>query len=219
MTVALTFGCVAALAVLVWSEHAGNVRARYVSKPLASACFIAVAAGGGALDHGVAGYGTWVVIGLILGAGGDVALMFRGRTAFLIGLVLFLLGHLAYVVACSQVLGPAHWLSAWIAVGVAFGGGVLVYLWPHLGSMRIPVITYTVVIMLMLVGAISVWRADAELSARASRLLVIGAGVFAASDVGVARQRFVTESFANRALGLPAYYAGQLCIAWSAIVS
>ncbi len=160
-----------------------------------------------------------MVIGLVFGAGGDVALMFRGRKSFLAGLVLFLIGHVAYVVACAQVLGPENWLTGWIAVGIVFGGTVLAYLWSHLGSMRIPVITYTVVIMAMLVGAISVWRGDTALSDRASALLVIGAAVFAGSDVGVARQRFVVESFANRAVGLPAYYCGQLCIAWSTIVS
>lgn len=219
MTVALTLACAAALAVVLWSERTDNATARYVFKPLASACFIAVALIGGGLDHHISGYGTWVVIGLVFGAGGDVALMFRGRKSFLVGLVLFLIGHVAYVVACAQVLGPSHWLSGWVSVGIVFGGAVLAYLWPHLGSMRVPVITYTVVIMAMLVGALSVWRADTALSGRASALLAIGAAVFALSDVGVARQRFVHESFTNRALGLPAYYAGQLCIAWSTIVS
>jgi hypothetical protein len=31
----------------------------------------------------------------------------------------------------------------------------------------------------------------------------------------VARQRFVSEGFGNRLLGLPLYYAGQFLLAWS----
>jgi hypothetical protein len=38
---------------------------------------------------------------------------------------------------------------------------------------------------------------------------------FAASDVSVARDRFVREDFLNRAWGLPLYYGGQLLIALS----
>ena len=45
--------------------------------------------------------------------------------------------------------------------------------------------------------------------------MLVGAIVFAASDVAVARDRFVARSFVNRAWGLPAYYAAQLVLAWS----
>jgi uncharacterized membrane protein YhhN len=43
----------------------------------------------------------------------------------------------------------------------------------------------------------------------------IGAVLFAASDLTVARERFVHRSAWNRVVGLPMYYAGQLLIAWS----
>ncbi len=219
MPIALTIACAAALAAVLWSEKTDSMTVRYVFKPTASACFILVALLGGALDHHHSGYANWVIAGLFFGAGGDVALMFRGKRSFLVGLVLFLVGHIAYVVACAQVLGMDEWLSAWMLIGVVFGIGVLAYLWPHLGKMRIPVIAYTVTIMLMLVGAIAVWRADTALSARASTLLALGAAIFVASDVSVARQRFVKETFVNRAWGLPAYYCGQLLIAWSTIIA
>jgi uncharacterized membrane protein YhhN len=44
---------------------------------------------------------------------------------------------------------------------------------------------------------------------------VIGACAFFASDLAVARERFVVHSVANKLWGLPAYYAGQLLLAWS----
>ena len=46
-------------------------------------------------------------------------------------------------------------------------------------------------------------------------LLLAGAALFFVSDLAVARDKFVGASFLNRAWGLPAYYAGQLLIAWS----
>jgi uncharacterized membrane protein YhhN len=47
--------------------------------------------------------------------------------------------------------------------------------------------------------------------------LVGGAVLFFVSDVAVARDRFVEPSWKNRAWGLPAYYAGQLLLAWGAL--
>jgi hypothetical protein len=41
----------------------------------------------------------------------------------------------------------------------------------------------------------------------------VGAILFYLSDLAVARQRFVQQSFINRALGLPIYYLGQLLLA------
>jgi uncharacterized membrane protein YhhN len=41
----------------------------------------------------------------------------------------------------------------------------------------------------------------------------LGAVLFAASDLFVARDRFVRPGLANRALGLPLYYAAQVLLA------
>ena len=44
---------------------------------------------------------------------------------------------------------------------------------------------------------------------------VVGAVCFMASDVAVARDRFVVRSVANRLWGLPLYYFAQLLMAWT----
>jgi hypothetical protein len=41
----------------------------------------------------------------------------------------------------------------------------------------------------------------------------VGALTFTASDVLVARNRFMRREFVNRAVGLPLYYGGQLLLA------
>lgn len=208
----LSGACAVALAALLVAERRGSKRGRYVCKPLASAAFLAVALAGGATGPG---YERWILIGLVLGAGGDLALMLPGSRAFLAGLVLFLLGHLGYVVACTEIAPLAHWAGAHALPPIAAAAVVLAWLWPHLGSMRVPVIAYVIVITAMVIGALTPLRLG--LTGPQVALLAAGALAFFASDLAVARERFVAPGFSNRAWGLPAYYAGQLLFAWSAI--
>ena len=211
--VAATLVGALACAVLVAAEYRHARTARRIAKPIASLAFIAVAvlaAGGTWTD-----YQRWIVIGLVLGAVGDVALLGTSPRAFLVGLGAFLLGHIAYIVAFAQLAPPETWLDVRAAVPAVVGAGVLAYLWPRLGQMRLPVIAYVVAIVTMMSAALAAARVDAVPEMN-RMLLVAGAALFFASDFAVARDKFVGASFVNRAWGLPAYYAGQLLIAWSA---
>jgi uncharacterized membrane protein YhhN len=137
------------------------------------------------------------------------------------GLVLFLIGHIAYIVACAQLTPPTSWPALPSLLPVLAGLAALAYLWPHVGSMKGPVAAYVTTISLMVVAAIAVsCAAPAErhlLPADRAGLLLGGAVLFFASDIFVAREKFVTPGYSNRAIGLPAYYAGQLLFAWSTI--
>ena len=82
---------------------------------------------------------------------------------------------------------------------------ITLILGPRLGAMRLPVIVYVLTIVTMVVGALEVMHP----------VLTTGAVLFFASDLAVARDKFVEPGFANRSWGLPCYYAGQLLIAWS----
>ena len=208
--------------VLLYAESKDRAGLKYAAKPIASLAFIMVAVVGGGLSGPSREYVIWVVVGLVFGAGGDVALMLPQKRAFLIGLISFLIGHVAYIVACAILLAPGRWLSVHALAVVAVAAAVLVYLWPHLGKMKVPVIFYVLTISTMVVAATSVLRAGADDRGGASDelalLLALGAVFFFASDLAVARQRFVAPGFSNRAWGLPAYYGGQLLVAWSTIV-
>lgn len=207
-TIVSALACV----VLVAAEFRRARRVRLIAKPIASLAFIAVgllAARGAWTD-----YQVWIVIGLVLGAVGDVALLGTSSRAFLVGLGAFLFGHVAYIVGFAQLAAPARWLDTRALVPVVLGIGVLAYLWPRLGKLRVPVIAYVVAIVTMTSAALAAARVEAV--PEASRvLLAVGAALFFASDFAVARDKFIGHSVTNRAWGLPAYYAGQLLIAWS----
>jgi uncharacterized membrane protein YhhN len=195
--------CAVYCALLLGFERiGGRAYARGACKLLASTCFVAV----GILASRGDARSAWTIAGLVLGAVGDMALVAPGKPAFAIGLGVFLLGHLAYIAAIAQVAPPHAWLGPLAAVPAAAGAAALAYLWPHLGKLRGPVIAYVAAIVAMTAGA---------LAARDNARLAAGAVLFFVSDLSVARDRFVARSFANKAWGLPAYYAGQLLIAWS----
>lgn len=213
-SIGATLLCAFALIGLLLAERKGDRRGRYLTKPLASAAFILVAWAQGALTGSV--YGQWVLFGLVLGAVGDVALMFPSDRGFLGGLVAFLLGHLAYVVAFAFVTPPIGWAHPLAALPLPAAVIVMRWLWPHLGKMRIPVVVYVVVITTMAVAALAAQTSARRLlTAEQATLLTLGALLFFASDIAVARERFVAKGFSNKLWGLPAYYGGQCLIAWS----
>ncbi len=181
---------------------AGLVRAEALNRPrapfkvAASAGFIALAL---ALRPD-SPFGRWILAGLCLSAAGDVLLLASSRRGFLAGLAAFLLAHLAYAAAFWPAASPSPWIAAAIALASA---AVLRWLWPHLGSMRLPVVAYCAVIGVMLWLALGVGSPGIRL----------GGLLFWLSDLFVARDRFVRAGPANRLAGLPLYYAGQYLIA------
>jgi uncharacterized membrane protein YhhN len=186
-----------------WKDQPG---VRAVSKPLASLGFIVAAIGFGALDSR---YGNIVLAGLVLGAIGDVCLLGQAKKYFIAGLVSFLLGHVAYVVAFSGL--PISLTPALIAAAVITPLMAVIARWvfPHAPGMRVPIGIYMLVIAAMCVVAIGAGAAGAPW------MIPVGALMFAASDIAVVRDRFVASGFMNRLWGLPLYYAAQLIIAWS----
>ncbi len=197
---------VVGLVVLLVGEHQDKPGLRAAGKPFASLGFLVAAVGFGAFESR---YGKIVFAGLVLGALGDVFLLGRARQFFIAGLVSFLLGHVAYVVAFASL--EVDRAAAGIAAAAM---GVILYLigrwvFPHAPKMRVPIGAYMFVIGLMCVAAIGAWGAGAPW------MIPVGAVMFTASDIAVVRDRFISTGFINRAWGLPMYYAAQLLIAWS----
>jgi uncharacterized membrane protein YhhN len=205
----LTVAAVAGVVGLLVADCRGAPLAAACFKAIASLCFVLVALVVGALRSG--SFGGWVFAGLVLSAGGDIALAVQSQRAFLVGLGLFLLAHVAYVVAFSSAVPPSEWWSVAAAAPIVFTLTVYAVLARKLGSMRNAVIAYMATITVMVIGAMAV-RRSAYVHAD---LVLSGALLFYVSDLSVARDRFVASGFVNRLWGLPAYYAGQLLLAWA----
>lgn len=209
LPLAFTVASVVCLALVLVGEARDGRRLILTFKPLASAGFLGLALALGALEAGA--YGGWILAGLVGCWFGDVFLMARGTGGlFLAGVGSFLLGHVFFVVAFAAVGVDVTWTLAG-AAGVAVSSGLVArWLLPHVsGGMRVAVVAYVLVISAMVAGAAGVVGAGGK------PLVLVAALLFYASDLSVARERFVTKAVFNRLWGLPAYYAGTLCFAWT----
>lgn len=199
--------CVLATLGLLWAEVRQARRARAAFKTIASTAFIAVAL---AADATATPYGRLILAALALSWLGDVLLLAQRSAVFLAGLGAFLLAHMAYAVAFAA--GPLHHgaLLGGAALMIAVGAMVLRAFWPRLKPLyRMAVPAYVVAIGVMCTLAIGAGAGSS------TWWLPVAALAFAASDISVARDRFIGHAFANKAWGLPLYYAAQLVLAAS----
>lgn len=185
----------------------------YLFKPASTLLVIAVAVLSLTTPGAQPSFTLWITLGLVLSLGGDVALMFKSRKAFLVGLVFFLLAHLVYSIAFTLPNGfhPQDLITG--AVLLFLAAGVYLYLKPGLGKMKAPVILYILVICFMVNRAVSTFFGEAFTVTQAW-LLTIGAILFWLSDLVLAVNRFRHPLRLER-MGLFLYYGGQLLIALS----
>lgn len=205
--VALTAACLVSVAALLAADRLGLGAWRVVAKLAASTFFVSVAV---ALGAQKTTYGTCILGALVLGWLGDALLLSRAPKAFIGGLAAFLLSHVLFAAAFSSAALSAQAMAVAAVMAVAFGGAVLRWLLPNTpGDFKVPVIAYVVVILGMCVAA----AGHAHASQRWA--VLAGALLFAASDLSVARDRFVHEGFVNRLWGWPTYFVAQLVLAWT----
>lgn len=155
-----------------------------------------------------------VIIGLLLSATGDVLLSWSDGT-FLFGLIAFLLGHVAYIVAFlrdSRGLYLGRGLLAYAYGALAYG---YLYTAGDLGDMTIPVLAYVIVICTML------WRASCRVGApdvhqRSAWIGLAGAAFFTLSDTLLALGMFAGQRPLGPYAVIITYWLGQLGITLSA---
>jgi uncharacterized membrane protein YhhN len=201
--------CVAATLGLLLAEARQSSLGKWLTKPVAAGAYLWLALASGAPGTR---FGRLMLLGLVLCWLGDVLLIPERRPGwFRAGIASFLLGHVAFTTACASQ--PLSWLVLAVATVAmaAFGWSVLRWLRPHLTpDFVIPVHAYVVVICATAVAALAMVGGGGPLT------VAVGALAFVASDVSVARDRFVSPGFANRAWGLPLYFAAQLLFASTA---
>lgn len=206
-TLALASLCAAGCIVLVAALLLDQPVIAAAAKLTASSAFVLTALSAGAL---LSGYGAVVLAGLVLSWFGDAFLIGTSQRWFLLGLVSFLLAHIAYVTAFVNLGVERRWILSTLVPVLAIAVGVLLWLHPYVPQeLMWPVRFYTAVISLMVITAFGTRGAGA------TPLIVVGACLFYLSDLSVAALRFTEPPFPTYVLGLPLYYAGQLCLAFS----
>ncbi len=155
----------------------------------------------------------WIVAGLVLSLGGDVALLWP-QQAFVVGLLAFLLAHLAYIRAfCVPVRFAARplWFVAYGIVAAL----LLSQLWHGVpAGLRVAVVAYVLCLASMAAQAAVGWRSTAGTSdERWARRAAIGGLLFMLSDTLLAFNKFDAPlPFASLWI-LASYWLAQWCIA------
>lgn len=207
MTVSLFLYAGIVLALLT-AEYREDATAQRFFKPLAALGFILLALSAGALETL---YGQFILAGLVICALGDVFLLARkSQNLFIAGMAAFALGHILYCFALKispDISQSQSSLTHGIVWPLIFSVcAFYFYLRRKLDqTMQIMVGFYSLIIGMMVIYALG-----------SGRLITALAGtLFAASDLFVARDRFIKPSPKNALAITPLYFGAQALFALS----
>lgn len=147
-----------------------------------------------------------VVTAIFFSACGDIALELNDEKdrLFPVGLALFLMAHIFYIVAFMRKLGVSSIGLVLAALLAVFAVGLLSRLWPNLGKFKLPVLAYVLVIWIM--------SSFAALQVPANWLLFLGAFIFMISDSLIAINKFWMPIRNRNSWVMVTYYLAQLMI-------
>lgn len=156
----------------------------------------------------------WVLVGLWLSLCGDVALLWPER-GFLIGLLSFLLAHLAYLRAFTRdgVRFAARTLP--FVFYAALAALILWQLWPGVPTgLRLPVLAYVACLASMAAqAAVLGLQSRGTPRQSAGSILALGGALFLCSDALLAANRFAAPLPMASLWILASYWLAQWCIA------
>ncbi len=181
--------------------------AHWIGKPLATAVLcLLVWRHAAALDLRLR---RGVLAGLAFSLLGDVLLMLSARL-FIGGLLAFLVAHLCYLRAFTVDTRLLARPLAFLALA-AIGTLILCYLWNGLAPpLRVPVITYMLVLVAMAAQGLARWRSH---PGKGTRAAAAGGVLFVVSDSLLAIDRFQAPIPAAPLWVLATYWAAQWGIA------
>jgi uncharacterized membrane protein YhhN len=154
-----------------------------------------------------------VLIAILFSFLGDVALLFQelNRLYFMFGLGFFLLAHIGYILGYDQhknsqagtpLLGVQKFRFAFPII--LAGTGLITILYSHLGDMRIPVIIYSLALIVMVLKALFRFGYT---NTRSFWLVFTGAILFMVSDSLIAITKFLS-GFDLAGLAIMSTYMG-----------
>jgi uncharacterized membrane protein YhhN len=199
--------------ITICGEMSGRRLLVYFFKPLTTVLIFVLAALLPADPDGR--YRLAVLVGLLFSLAGDVFLMLPADR-FIAGVAAFLAAHLAYLTAFSSFVPLAASPMAYAIVAVIVTA-ILGALWGALPTRRRPpLVVYAVVLGAMAAQAIS---QAAVLGTAAATAGAAGAALFLASDSALVTNRFASPFRLAPLAVLGTYYAAQVLIASSVMVT
>ena len=155
-------------------------------------------------------YKMMIIYGLAFSMLGDIMLMLP-TDKFMHGLASFLIAHIFYIIAfVSDSIFPANIL--YLIPGLIIGAIILRILLPRVEGKTIPIVIYSLVLILLL------WQATSRLGlsySHSSIVALVGSIFFISSDVTLVFNRFVRKLKDGQLFILSTYYIAQLLIAYS----
>lgn len=132
-----------------------------------------------------------LLMALVFSWGGDITLLFQEKKEifFMIGLGSFLLAHVFYILLFHKIRVTEKIPSkaVYLLIVALYYGGLMVFLNPWLGSLKIPVSVYGIVISFMFMLAMHLTHMQNK---KAGLWILIGALLFVLSDSTLAVNRF-----------------------------
>jgi len=206
-TLVLTVFAFVTAALCIRGRYADRPTQVFVFKPLTTVLILGIVLAS-ALPN-ISGYAALVLTAMVFCLAGDIFLMLS-EDWFVAGLSSFLVGHLFLVAAF--VLGGLR-LTWWFALLFCLLA-ITMYrvLSPYLGSMKLPVVIYLVVISVM---AWLAWEAFVSNRDASHLLAAVGATLFMISDSALALNRFRSKFRSADLVVLGTYWVSLWLIALS----
>ena len=155
----------------------------------------------------------WVIAALVFSWGGDVLLMLepQNNIFFILGLVSFLIAHFCYINFFQAVKRREIIKTKWLLIlpVIIYYLALVIFLFPHLGDLKLPVIIYGAVISTMLALALHmqpVKYGDAGI------YMMVGAVLFIISDSVLAVNKFYKPFEWGSIITMMTYAFAQLLI-------
>jgi uncharacterized membrane protein YhhN len=149
----------------------------------------------------------WVVAALIFSWSGDVLLMLEPQNSifFISGLVSFLIAHSCYIYFFQLVKKREKAKTNWLLIFpvLIYYSALIIFLLPHLGNLKLPVVIYGAVISSMLAFALHMRQITYKV---AGTKMMMGAILFIISDSVLAFNKFY-QPFAGAGIVIMLTYA------------
>jgi uncharacterized membrane protein YhhN len=169
---------------------------------------------------------NFVAAGLVLSIIGDVSLAYQAVdfTYFIVGLAFFLLAHVSYIAAYISNGAKVGFSTNAVVVMVAFFVIMMSLLLPRIQDRILfyAIVAYGLTISTMGLLALNKCIEDSSswpqaASAHSSRMTLLGAVLFIASDTALAIHKFRSPIMCAELIIMSTYYLGQTMIVFSAL--